>query len=190
MPTFWYTHFVMTTSPLQTLLGTCTVLLLLAAGTYFYMSRPTNTGPSTTASTTSQTLSDGTVISGLPEGATVNELPPESQPQALKAPDYRTKVAYDPSVSAEVRAAIETQFAANVMTLSKNPQDFSTWMNLAILHKIGGDYRGAETIWLYATKNWPNSPVAFSNLADLYQNFLKDSAKAKVYADLAAKLSN
>jgi len=61
-------------------------------------------------------------------------------------------------------------------------------MDLAILHKIGGDYRGAEAIWLYATKMWPTSYVPFSNLADLYQNFLKDPVKAEFYSAEAAKL--
>jgi hypothetical protein len=92
-------------------------------------------------------------------------------------------------VSADVRAAIEPRLAADIALLSVNPDNFNAWMDIAILRKIGGDYRGAEEIWLYATKHWPKSVVPFQNLADLYQNFLNDPAKAKVYTDLAAGLA-
>src|SRR3989344_2198784 len=165
---------------IRNLIATCAALAVLAAGIYLYINRAP-------AGTTSQTLSDGTVVSGLPEGAVVTEEPSVPQP-AVAAPDYRKAVAYDASVTAEVRATIERHFAADVALLAKNPQNFSAWMDLAILHKIGGDYRGAEAIWLYATKQWSTSPVAYSNLGDLYQNFLKDSAKAKFYSDQAAQL--
>lgn len=167
----------------RTFLITCAVVLLAAAGIYFYIQRAPGS-PSSTASTTSQTLSDGTTISGLPEGATVTE---ETSTPGPVAPNYRAPVAYSAGTSAEVRAAIEPRLAADIALLSKNPQNFSAWMDLAILHKIGGDYRGAEAIWLYAVKVWPQSPVAFHNLGDLYQNFLKDPVKAKFYSDQAAK---
>lgn len=172
-------------SATRTLLITCAALALIAAGIYSYVRRaPATSSP--TASTTSQTLSDGTVVSGLPEGATVTE---ENVP-ALQpvAPNYRAPVAYSADVTAEVKAAIEPRVAADIALLSKNSQDFGAWMDLAILHKIGGNYRGAEAIWLYATKQWPTSYVAFHNLGDLYQNFLKDSVKAKFYSDQAVKL--
>ena len=168
----------------RTLLITCAVLALIAAGTYSYVNRAP-AGSSSIATTTSQTLSDGTTVSGLPAGATVTE--ETSTPQPV-APNYRAPVAYGADVTAEVKAAIEPRLAADIALLAKNNQDFSAWMDLAILHKIGGDYRGAEAIWLYATKMWPTSYVPFSNLADLYQNFLKDPVKAEFYSAEAAKL--
>jgi len=171
--------------PLRTLLITCGALFLLAAAAYVYLNHAPAGQPSPTGSTTSQTLSDGTVVSGLPEGATVTEETSASQPVA---PNYRAPVAYGADVTADVKAAIEPRLAADIALLAKNNQDFNAWMDLAILHKIGGDYRGAEAIWLYATKQWPTSYVAFHNLGDLYQNFLKDSAKAKFYSDQATRL--
>ena len=165
-------------SPLRTLLITCATLAVLAAGIYLYINRAP-------VATTSQTLSDGTVVSGLPEGATVTE--ETSAPQPV-APNYRAPVAYGADVTAEVKAAIEPRLAADIALLDKNSSNFNAWMDLAILRKIGGDYRGAEAIWLYATKQWPTSYIAFHNLGDLYQNFLKDSAKAKFYSDQATRL--
>lgn len=172
-------------SATRTLIITCAVVLLAAAGIYSYINRgPATSSP--TASTTSQTLQDGTTVSGLPEGATVTE---ETQAPQPVAPNYRAPVAYSADTSAEVRAAIEAQRAENIRQIAADPQNFNAWMNLAILHKIGGDYRGAEAIWLYVTKKWSTSAVAFNNLADLYQNFLKDPVKAKFYSDQAAKLN-
>ncbi len=169
---------------MRTFLITCAVLLFAAAGIYFYKYRaPASASSSATSS--SQTLSDGTVVTGLPAGATVTEVPATPQPAA---PDYRAPVAYDASVSPEVRAAIEPRLAADRALLAKNSQNFDAWMDVAILRKIGGDYRGAEAVWLYATQEWPTSYVAFHNLGDLYQNFLKDPVKAKLYLDQAAKL--
>src|SRR3990167_8732286 len=161
--------------PLRTFLITCAVLVLVAAGAYAYIKRTPSGQLSSVGSTTSQTLSDGTVIT-VPAGSTVSEVPAEQSPTA---PNYRAPVAYSADTNAEVRAAIEPRLAADIALLAKNNQDFSAWMDLAILHKIGGDYRGAEAIWLYAVKQWPTSYVAFHNLGDLYQNFLKDSVKAK-----------
>ena len=165
---------------IRTLLITCGALVMLAAGIYLYISAP--------IATSSQTLSDGTVVSGLPEGAVITEIPTEQPAPVAVAPDYRKPIAYDGSVSTEVRAAIESQFDKSKKLLAINPNDFNAWLNIAILHKMAGDYRGAEAIWLYATKQWSTSPVAYSNLGDLYQNFLKDSAKAKYYSDQAVKL--
>jgi len=185
-------------SPLRTLLITCAALALIAVVAYAYLNSRAPAGqPSSTGSTTTQTLSDGTVIT-VPAGATVQE--EDVSPQGPVAPDYRAKVAYSSGTSAEVRAAIEPRLAADIALLDKNSQNFSAWMDLAILHKIGGDYRGAEVhkiggdyrgaevIWLYATKVWPKSSVAFHNLADLYQNFLNEPAKAQFYSDQATKL--
>ena len=169
---------------IRTFLITCAVLALIAVGAYAYINRASEGQPSSTSSTTSQTLSDGTVIT-VPAGSTVSEVPAARPPTA---PNYRAPVAYGAEVTAEVKASIEPRLAADIALLAKNNQDFSAWMDLAILHKIGGDYRGAEAIWLYATKMWPKSSIAFSNLADLYQNFLKDPVKAKFYSGQAAKL--
>ncbi len=163
---------------------TIAVLILIAAGFYAYSNRDTSS-TSSTATTTSQTLSDGTVVSGLPEGAVVTE---DTVAQPV-APNYRAPITYGADVTADIKAAIEPRFTEDVALIAKNNQNFNAWMDLAILHKIGGDYRGAEAIWLYATKEWPTSYIAFNNLGDLYQNFLPDQAKAKFYSDQAAKLN-
>ena len=63
------------------------------------------------------------------------------------------------------------------------------WLKLGIHRKIAEDYEGAAQAWEYVALTAPGDlrTIAYGNLADLYQNFLKDPAKAKFYADQAAK---
>ncbi len=160
------------------------IVVLVGGGLYYWTTRP-KAAPVTAnpnASTTIQILPDGTIIA--PDGLTVKDTTSETTP----APNYKAALKFDASVSADVRAALEAKAARDVAALNKDPLNFSAWMDLAIARKIAGDYQGAAEIWLYGTKKWPTSPVPFHNLADLYQNFLHDSAKASYYANLAAKL--
>ncbi len=172
----------MENSPLRTLAITLVALLIVAAGAYAYF---THTASAPAGSTATSTQSG---VGGLPAGATVTEVP-TTQPQAPVAPDYRKPVAYSAATSADVRAAVEARLPGDRALLDKNKLDFNAWLDLAVLYKIGGDYHGAEAIWLYVTKQWPTSYVAYNNLGDLYQNFLNNPAKAKLYYDQAAKLN-
>lgn len=167
-------------SPLRTLGLAVAAVIIVGLAAYAYINRAQAPSQSTEAATT--TSQNG--VSGLPAGSVVTEVPITPAPQA---PDYNKPVAYSPDTTPEVTAAIERRLAADRSALKQNSQNFNAWMDLAILYKMGGDYEGAESIWLYATKVWPTNYVAYHNLADLYRNFLKDSAKAKIYADLEAK---
>lgn len=172
---------------LRNFLVTCVALVVLALVFFVYLRRHASTQSSgTVASSTSQTLPDGTTVTGLPAGAVVTEIPTTPQ---VSAPSF-TPIMYASSVSGDVRAVAEEHFKKDVQLLKINPQDFNAWMDLAIVYKIGGDYHGAEAIWIYATKEWPESSVAFKNLGDLYQNFLHDSAKAQIYYEKAATIDD
>ncbi|MSR70542.1 tetratricopeptide repeat protein [Candidatus Kaiserbacteria bacterium] len=154
------------------------ITVLLVAGVY-YATRGPAPAPGGQAATSTP------VVGGI--GATGNYTIEEIKDEGTPAPVIRP-VVISADLSAEARTAITAHYAEYKKTLAKDPQDFNTWLDLAVLYKIGGDYRGAEAIWLYATKVWPTSAVPFGNLGDLYQNFLKDPAKAKLYYDQAAKL--
>ena len=158
------------------LLGTGLAVLL--AGGIYYAARATPPAPGGPAATSTP------IIGGI--GATgeytVERIETGTPPPAIRP------VIITADLPAEARAAIEKQYAEVKTVLNKDKNDFNAWLRLAVLYKIGGDYRGAEAIWLYATKAWPQSPVPFGNLGDLYQNFLNDPVKAKYYQDRAAKL--
>lgn len=72
-------------------------------------------------------------------------------------------------------------YAAAVEQLKFNPNGIAYWLQLAQLRKGADDFTGAEEVWLYVTKRWPNDPIAFANLGDLYAFSLKNSAKAVEY---------
>lgn len=93
-------------------------------------------------------------------------------------PDFRAPVQYASDVTPEVRAAVDARVQVLVDKLAKDSFDLGTWIDLGTMRKIGGDWKGAEMAWLFVTKAAPKNPMAFSNLADLYMNFLKDYPKA------------
>jgi len=66
-----------------------------------------------------------------------------------------------------------------VAELRNNPDDFNRWVQLGVIKKAVNDFKGAEEIWLYADTLRPGNSITTANLADLYQNFLKDNDKAE-----------
>ena len=70
--------------------------------------------------------------------------------------------------------------AAATQGLRENPDTLVLWLELAVYRKGANDLEGAEEIWLYATQKWPEDPVSYNNLADLYQNYLNDNGKAEL----------
>lgn len=58
-------------------------------------------------------------------------------------------------------------------------EDRTVLLQSAIDLKNNGDYRRAEEILLRITGEWKTDFVAFNNLGDLYQNYLKDYPKAE-----------
>ena len=174
-------------SPAQrNLLVTLLVLAVFLGGYIYYRQANPETAVSVSLGDATS-IKDGVTASTQGGNYTITEIPLSPGPN-LVAPNYRAPVAYAESIAKDVREVIETKLAADVALLDKNNLNFDAWMNVAILHKIGGDYRGAETVWLYATKQWPTSPIAYSNLADLYQNFLHDQAKADYYSSQSSSL--
>lgn len=165
------------------------MVLAVFLGAYLYYRQANPPVEDSVSFSDATSTEDGVAASATGGDYTITEIPITPN-TSVPAPDYRTPVAYAESVAQDVRDVIETKLAADVTLLDKNKLDFDAWMNVAILHKIGGDYRGAETIWLYVTKQWPSSPIASLNLADLYQNFLHDQAKADSYSAQAAALGN
>ena len=151
---------------------------LLGAGVYYYATlNPSAPGGQATTSTST--------VGGI--GATGDYTVERVEDTGAPAPAIRP-IIISTDLPPEARTALTANFVEVKQLLIKDPADFNAWLDLAILYKIGGDYRGAEAIWLYATKAWPESPIPFNNLGDLYQNFLKDAAKAKFYYTEAARL--
>ena len=153
------------------------LIIALAAGAYFRAHRKTASVPPTATSTdNTYTLPDGSTLT-LPPGAVVKE---EDVPvPGTPAPNYKKPLIISASVSAEVKAAMQSQFLKLTAAIQKNPTDFASWMKLGSLRKIGGDYKGAEEDWVYMSKLYPKNYVSYNNLGDLYMNFTKEYPKAE-----------
>ncbi len=70
------------------------------------------------------------------------------------------------------------QFDLVKQAIEKNPDYLNAWLQLGMIKKTIGDYRGAEKAWVKAGEIRPKNSTSFGNLADLYANFLQDYDKA------------
>lgn len=131
------------------------------------------TNVSTTTSYTVSTSTDGIKISG--GSATVRET---TSPVPPTAPNYKKPIVYSSDVAANVRTALNADFAKVQEEIAANPKNFDAWVALGGLYKMGGDYMDAATVWEYVSAQWPGNQVSFNNLGDLYMNFLHEYPKA------------
>jgi tetratricopeptide (TPR) repeat protein len=166
-------------------------VIIIALAAFFFAGRvEAPAAPDTSTATSSDTggidlsnVSTTSVTHG--DGYTIT--PVYDTPNAPKAPDYTSPVLFDASVGADVRAAVAVQLADIKSILDKNPKDIDAWLRLGTLHKIGGDYAGAETMWLYVSKAWPADYIAFNNLADLYLTQGKTAEAKAMYSVAISK---
>lgn len=151
----------------------------LPAATTPPMATTTNaTSTSATASTTTTDLGNGITVTG-PAGSRVVITPVSTNITVAKAPDLSHVVTYSADLPPDAVTAISKNIASDTASLKQNPAQGDVWLQLAVYYKIAGDYHAAEAVWLYMTKAAPTNAVAFGDLGDLYQNFLKDYPKAE-----------
>ncbi len=147
-------------------------IIILGIGIFLFY-RPAGEGGSNVASSTSQiatTSHSGVTGTG---NFTVGEVP------ALTVPDFRAPIKFSADVAVDVRAALQTSADTLVARLTKDSLDLTSWLQLGDVRKIGGDFKGAESAWIFVTQASPQNVIAYGNLADLYMNFLKDYPKAE-----------
>jgi len=138
-----------------------------------------------TASTTALELPtpENPVIQG--DGYTISL---ENGPD-ITAPNYKVPIAFSADIPGDVRKKLNEEMATLVSRISKDKYDLRSWIDLGTLHKMGGDYKTAEKFWVYVSKLAPTNTIAFENLGDLYQNFLKDYPKAEASWLAAIKIA-
>lgn len=71
--------------------------------------------------------------------------------------------------------------ASATAELRENPERISRWLEVAVYRKNADDLEGAEEIWVYLTSHWPDNPIPYNNLADLYQNYTNEPRRAEDY---------
>ena len=169
------------------------VALIVIVAAIFFFARKGGAGAggmatSTTGSTsTAVTIPtpNNPVVKG--SGYTVELLDDKNLPLA---PNYKTSIVYSKDIAPEVRTQLDKNLATLVGRIDKDKYDLRSWIDLGTLHKMGGDYKAAATIWTYVTKLAPKNGIAFNNLADLYQNFLKEYPKAEANWLVAIKIDS
>lgn len=107
----------------------------------------------------------------------------------LNIPDYISPIQFSTNIQADVKLALQNAAANLKDKIAADPFDLKSWINLGTVRKIGEDYVGAEKAWIFVTQAAPTDSIAYSNLGDLYDNFLKNYPKAEQAYLTAIKLS-
>lgn len=155
--------------------GAIALIAIIAVGAYLFMNRGTDSvGSNATSTATTTTNVDGVTVAG--GTATVTE---NSGARAPAAPNYKTPLSFSATMDEAVKLALQKQFDATVSMIDKDKTSFQGWVNLGIIRKMVGDYKGAEAAWKYVVQIYPSSTVGFDNLGALYLDFIKDYAKAE-----------
>ena len=132
------------------------------------------------ATTTTTALSGGGSVKVGSTGAfTVSSVPEVSTGGAALAPDLRAPLVISQDMSPEAQTILRGKFADAQIAVAKDPKNFQALITLGTWRKMAGDYAGAAADWNYAAALYPKDASVYDNLGSLYQDFLKDHAKAE-----------
>lgn len=143
-----------------------------------------------TSTTTTATSSAGLISAEGTGDYTVSVIPLENQSSAkIAPPDHMVSLTFATSVSAEQRATLNKRLAIKQGDITKDTNDFYSWIELGNLHLQAGDTNRARIIWEFVSKRWPDNATSFNNLGDLYMNFTHDypAAEANYLKQIANK---
>ncbi|HVY72459.1 MAG TPA: hypothetical protein VG984_00175 [Candidatus Paceibacterota bacterium] len=153
------------------------VVVIAALGWYFAVHQkavaPTNVD--TNATSTSATTTGQIQITGAQDTSGIQA---PSLDRAYTPPSY---------LPAAQQVQNQKDYNTVVAQLKFDPTNHAYWLQLALYRKAAGDYTGAEEIWLFVIKRWPDDPIPYKNLTDLYLNFMHDKAKAKAILQAGVK---
>ncbi|KKU70168.1 MAG: hypothetical protein UX94_C0010G0010 [Parcubacteria group bacterium GW2011_GWA2_47_21] len=109
--------------------------------------------------------------------ANLNSLNNEKNSEPMM-PDL-AELALVPSPRDDFDRMTAQKIAETVAYLAHNSDSYDDWLNLAIYRKQLADYEGARLIFEFATKKWPSQSIPESNLANLYNLYIKNYAEAE-----------
>lgn len=66
----------------------------------------------------------------------------------------------------------------HIAEIQKDPNNVDAWLGIGTIKKFFNDYEGARDVWEYTARTFPNHPLNFANLGNLYGWYLNDSKKA------------
>lgn len=102
--------------------------------------------------------------------------------QNVPVPNLKRDILFtDKNLTASQKEKITQDIEKVLAELKANSTQINSWLELGLLRESTGDYEGAKEAWVYITKVSPNNYIAYSNLGNLYQYYLKDNLKAEEY---------
>lgn len=106
----------------------------------------------------------------------------------VKAPLLEKTLVFPSDMEETSRKIMADKINTLVTALSKDSSSLENWLKLAVNRKIIGDYVGAVEIWEYVAKLSPQDPIAFGNLGEMYEYYIKDYPNAEKNWLVAIKL--
>ena len=162
-------------------------VFVVIIGVFLFWKHTTPSSPvqgNATSTTATSVVSTSTGVDMTP-GGTVKVV--SITDAGATVPEYKTPPVCASDFDANTCAILKSQAATVAAQISAQPQSSTAWIKLGTIRKINLDYKGAEAAWLYVTKLYPGSAIAFANLGDLYMNFMHDYAKAEASYLMAIK---
>lgn len=88
----------------------------------------------------------------------------------------------DDSAPPEKIESWKQRFATDADAVIKAPDgfNFASVLDMGLIKRNVGDFRGAESAWVYLGQKRPANSISFYNLGNLYAHDLKDIGKAEV----------
>ena len=173
-----------TSSPAR-LIGIGLIIIVAAVGYFFWQKQQTPSVPPYVAPTSTPAFKVATSSSAAPKaGITLATTPGSGSYKvslagsAPPAPDFKSSLVCT-TASVDICAELKTQAEVQTAALAKNSQDTKAWGDLGSIRESAGDYQGARAAWEYVSLLSPGNTVSFSNLGDLYMNYLHEYAKAE-----------
>lgn len=100
--------------------------------------------------------------------------------ETVKAPSLDKPITYPADMNETARKMMAEKISTLISAIKKDSTtSLENWLKLAVDRKIIGDYAGAVEIWEYVATLSPKDPIAFGNLGEMYEYYLKDYPKAE-----------
>lgn len=106
-----------------------------------------------------------------------------------KVPDFHAPIYFSQTIQADAKNALQQAANSLARKLAANSADTKSWIDLGMVRKLAGDYRGAESAWIFVTKISPEDSRAYANLGNLYGTHLKDYRRAEAAYLASIKLN-
>ncbi len=165
------TKIILTVIAVVLILGIAVVIRIRKTSEYdSYTTYNPNSAATSTTSTQGTTTGSGVTVSSVV--VIPKPIPDLSRPVTFSATS---------SVSTEAQAVINKNVSVLQTSLKKDPTNIGEWLQLGVYQKIAGDYTGAISSWVYASRLSPQDYISQGNLADLYAYYLHNNTEAEVY---------